>query len=116
MLRVAHSGRHALGGLDRRSPAEVSGILAAVEAKVAALAEDPRIHQQRVRVKVAGRLKMLPAPTVAAIRAAEEATATYDDGLALTIAVAYGGHDEITDAVRALLRSRDRWLTRIPRP
>jgi mRNA-degrading endonuclease toxin of MazEF toxin-antitoxin module len=28
----------------------------------------------------------------------------YDDGLALTIAVAYGGHDEITDAVRALLR------------
>jgi len=37
-------------------------------------------------------------------RAAEEATGRYDDGLALTIAVAYGGHDEITDAVRALLR------------
>jgi undecaprenyl pyrophosphate synthase len=33
----------------------------------------------------------------------KKATATYDDGLALTIAVAYGGHDEITDAVRALL-------------
>jgi short-chain Z-isoprenyl diphosphate synthase len=27
-----------------------------------------------------------------------------DDVLALTIAIAYGGHDEITDAVRALLR------------
>jgi short-chain Z-isoprenyl diphosphate synthase len=47
----------------------------------------------------------VPAPTVAAIRTAEEATATYDDGLALTIAIAYGGHDEITDAVRALLRA-----------
>ena len=46
---------------------------------------------------------MLPAPTVAAIRAAGEATATYDDGLPLTIAVACGGHDEIADAVRALL-------------
>ena len=91
--------------LSRRSAAEVSGILAAVEAKLAALAQDPRIHQQRVRVKAAGRLELLPAPTVAAIRAAEEATATYDDGLALTIAIAYGGHDEITDAVRTLLRA-----------
>jgi short-chain Z-isoprenyl diphosphate synthase len=90
--------------LSRRSAAEVSGILAAVEAKVAALARDPRIHQRRVRVKAAGRLEMLPASTVAAIRAAEEATAGYNDGLALTIAVAYGGHDEIIDAVRALLR------------
>src|SRR5207342_1799827 len=71
----------------------------------AALAQDPRIHQQRVRVKAAGRLELLPAPTVAAIRAAEEATATYDDGLALTIAIAYGGHDEISDAVRTLLRA-----------
>ena len=91
--------------LSRRSAAEVSGILAAIETKLAALAQDPRIHQQRVRVKAAGRFELLPAPTVAAIRAAEEATANYDDGLALTIAVAYGGHDEITDAVRTLLRA-----------
>jgi short-chain Z-isoprenyl diphosphate synthase len=90
--------------LSRRSATEVSGILAAVEAKVAALAQDPRIHQQRVRVKAAGRLEMLPMSTVAVIRAAEEATASYNNGLTLTIAVAYGGHDEITDAVRGLLR------------
>jgi short-chain Z-isoprenyl diphosphate synthase len=70
----------------------------------AALAQDSRIHQQRVRVKTAGRLEMLPISTVAVIRAAEEATASYRDGLTVTIAVAYGGHDEITDAVRALLR------------
>jgi short-chain Z-isoprenyl diphosphate synthase len=90
--------------LSRRSAAEVSGILAAIEAKVTALARDPRIHQHRVRVRAAGRLEMLPASTVAAIRAAEEATANYSNGLTLTIAVAYGGHDEITDAVRSLLR------------
>lgn len=89
--------------LGRRPAAEVSGILAAVEAKVAALAQDVRIHQRRVRVKAAGRLEMLPASTIAAIRAAEAATASYHDGLTLTVAIAYGGHDEITDAVRALL-------------
>jgi short-chain Z-isoprenyl diphosphate synthase len=90
--------------LSRRTATEVSGILAAIEAKVAALTQDPRIHQHRVRIKAAGRLEMLPTSTVAVIRAAEEATARYNDGLTLTIAVAYGGHDEITDAVRALLR------------
>ena len=94
--------------LSRRPAAEVSGILAAFEAKVSALAQDPRIHQQRVRVKAAGRLEMLPPSAVAVIRAAEEATASYRDGLTLTIAVAYGGHDEITDAVRALLREAAR--------
>jgi short-chain Z-isoprenyl diphosphate synthase len=89
--------------LSRRPQTEVSGILAAIEAKIAALAHDPRIHHQRVRVKAAGRLEMLPMSTVAVIRAAEKATERYSDGLTLTIAVAYGGHDEITDAVRALL-------------
>ena len=46
--------------LSRRSAAEVSGILAAIETKLAALAQDPRIHQQRVRVKAAGRLNRCP--------------------------------------------------------
>ena len=48
--------------LSRRSAAEVSGILAAIETKLAALAQDPRIHQQRVRVKAAGRLRTAARP------------------------------------------------------
>src|SRR5438128_2208706 len=44
----------------RRPTAEVSGILAAVEAKLLALACDPTIHQQRVRVRTIGRLYLLP--------------------------------------------------------
>jgi undecaprenyl diphosphate synthase len=59
----------------KRSRAEVSWILGAVEAKIGALAQDPWIHQRRVRVKVAGRLGLLPLSTVAVIRKAEEATA-----------------------------------------
>ncbi len=86
----------------RRPAAEVSGILASVEAKLIALARDPKIHRQRVRVRAIGCLTMLPAPLLEAIQAAERATACHD-GLELNIAVAYGGRQEITDAVRGLL-------------
>ena len=88
----------------KRSQAEVSGILSAIEAKVAALAHDPFVQQRRIRVRAIGRLDILPESVVAAIRAAEVAT-TQNNSIALTIAVAYGGREEITDAVRALLKT-----------
>jgi short-chain Z-isoprenyl diphosphate synthase len=91
----------------KRSDAEISMILKAVEAKIGALAQDPWIHQRRVRVKAAGRLGLLPLSTVAVIRKAEEATANYD-AMILTIAVAYGGREEIVDAVRDLIRAKAR--------
>ena len=86
----------------RRSTMEVSGIFAAIEAKLTALVRDPRIHQGRVRVRAIGKLSLIPAPALAAIRAAEAATAAYD-GTVLNIAVAYGGRQEIVDAVAAFL-------------
>jgi short-chain Z-isoprenyl diphosphate synthase len=81
---------------------QVSGILGAVEAKVRTLADHPKIHRQRVRVQAIGRLELLPASLREAIRATTEATARYE-GMILTIAVAYGGRNEIVDAVRALV-------------
>jgi short-chain Z-isoprenyl diphosphate synthase len=86
----------------QRPAAEVSGILASIEAKLTALACDPEIHRRRVRVRAIGCLALLPEPVLAAIRAAECATSAYN-GLELNIAVAYGGRQEITDAVRAML-------------
>jgi short-chain Z-isoprenyl diphosphate synthase len=86
-----------------RSAAEISGILSAVETKLLHLAEDPRIHSRQIRVRAVGKLELLPDSTLAAIRAAEAATAHYSATL-LTIAIAYGGREEIADAVRALLR------------
>jgi short-chain Z-isoprenyl diphosphate synthase len=91
----------------KRSDAEISMILRAVETKIGALAQDPWIHQRRVRVKAAGRLGLLPLSTVAAIRSAQEATADYN-AMTLTIAVAYGGREEIVDAVRDLIRAKAR--------
>jgi short-chain Z-isoprenyl diphosphate synthase len=86
----------------QRPAAEVSGILASIEAKLTALAGDPAIHRLRVRVRAIGCRAMLPEPVLAAIAAAERATCGYD-GIELNIAVAYGGRQEIADAVRALL-------------
>jgi short-chain Z-isoprenyl diphosphate synthase len=81
---------------------QVSGILGAVEAKIRTLADHPKIHRQRVRVRAIGRLELLPASLREAIRATTDATARYE-GMILSIAVAYGGRNEIVDAVRALV-------------
>jgi short-chain Z-isoprenyl diphosphate synthase len=55
-------------------------------------------------VLAAGRPELLPESTRRAIHRAEQTTAGHVGGLTLTIAVAYGGHDEIADAVRSVLR------------
>jgi short-chain Z-isoprenyl diphosphate synthase len=89
-------------GIFNRKPQAISGrglsgILSAIEANVAALAHDPSMHQNRIRIQAIGCLDLLPEPVVAAIRAAETATAQHDL-MTLTIAVGYGGREEIADA------------------
>jgi short-chain Z-isoprenyl diphosphate synthase len=88
----------------RRGPEEVTGILSAVERKLERLATDSQIHRGCIRVRAVGRLGLLPASTLAAVRKAEAATRTYN-GMQLTIAAAYGGREEIVDAVRMLLQA-----------
>lgn len=90
-----------------RTPDEVSGILGVIESKMHALASDPQIHSRRVRVRAVGRFELLPASVLTAIRAAERATEAYGS-MVLTIAVAYGGREEIIDAIRAFLRDQAR--------
>lgn len=85
-----------------RPPAEVLGILAAIENKMRALAADPRIHRLGVRVEAIGRLDLLPESVVEAITAARAATSANEQML-LTIAAGYGGREEIADAIRSLL-------------
>ncbi len=49
----------------KRSQAEVSGILSAIEAKVAALTHDPFMHQEGIRIQAIGRLDLLPGEEIA---------------------------------------------------
>ncbi len=88
-----------------RTPEEIRGLMSVIEVKLHAIADDPRVHRRRVRVRVVGKLDLLPDSTLAAARRAETATAEYGD-LALTFALAYGGRQEIADAVRRLLADR----------
>ena len=86
-----------------RPAEEVSGILAAIEAKMLALAADPRIHRLGVRVQAIGRIDLLPASLAEAIERARRATET-NRQMTLTIAANYGGREEIADALRSLIR------------
>jgi short-chain Z-isoprenyl diphosphate synthase len=91
---------------NRKRPAEeVSGILSAVEKKLRLLASDRQFLSRKIRVRTVGRLDLLPPSTLAALRTAEAVTKDYSD-MDLTIAVAYGGREEIVDAVRGLLREQ----------
>jgi short-chain Z-isoprenyl diphosphate synthase len=54
-----------------------------------------------------GRLDLLPPSLVTALREAEQATGGHD-AVKLTIAIAYGGRQEIADAVRDPVRARVR--------
>ncbi len=87
-----------------RPAEEVTGILAAIEAKMLRLADDPRLRRLGVRVQAIGRLELLPGSLTAAIERARRATEA-NRRMTLTIAANYGGREEIADALRSLLRN-----------
>lgn len=85
-----------------RPAAEVETLLDLFVRESARLLQEPRLKSGRVRVKIIGQRERLPERVVAASEALELSTAGHD-GMLLTIALAYGGREEITDAVKGLL-------------
>jgi len=85
--------------LKERSEAELEGLYDLYVAGLNEIAEDSRIHENGVKVQAVGRLNMLPNRVREALRNAESRTADYSDFL-FTICLAYGGREEIVDAVR----------------
>jgi undecaprenyl diphosphate synthase len=61
------------------------------------------LHENRVRLRVIGRLRDLPLPVQRGLERVMRATADYDAGQ-LILALSYGGRAELTDAVRAIGR------------
>ncbi|WP_298285013.1 polyprenyl diphosphate synthase [Acidocella sp.] len=86
----------------RRPEMEVGGIFGAVEAKMRALAADPHIQRRGVHIAAMGRRDLLPPALLEAIDAAEAATRG-NDQITVTLAIGYGGREEIADAMRAFL-------------
>ncbi len=83
-----------------RSQEELSALLDIIEDAVRDLAETGRW-----RLRVMGRLDLLPERLTAALRDAQQRTAAVD-GLQVNVAIGYGGRHEIADAVRSYLREQ----------
>lgn len=63
--------------------------------------DDERVHKHKIRIKAIGQLSLLPEELQEAIRYAEEKTKGYDSYF-FNIAVAYGGREEILQAIKKI--------------
>jgi len=86
--------------LQRRSDAEVAVLMQTIEDVVTTRLARPGATWQ---IHVAGSLDVLPGSTVRALKEAAEATRECATGAHLTLAIGYGGRQEVLDAIRALL-------------
>ena len=87
----------------QRPPEEVSEIMKIVEEKLHEILEEEQIHRHKVRVKVIGRLSLLPKSVQEIVRKVEETTKDYNEHF-LNVALAYGGRAEIVDAAKKIAR------------
>jgi len=85
----------------RRQESEVEEIMSIAEEKLRKILTDERIHRNRVRVKVIGRVGLLPEGLQKLVMDVERATQDYD-GHFLNVAFAYGGRAEIVDAAKKI--------------
>jgi short-chain Z-isoprenyl diphosphate synthase len=86
--------------LQRRGDAEIAFLMKLIEDVLATRLSRPGATRQ---VHIAGTLDVLPDSTARALKAAVEATRLCETGAHVTLAVGYGGRQEVLDAVRAVL-------------
>jgi len=84
-----------------RPSEEVEEIMRIAEEKLREILTDERIHKNRVRVKIIGRLGLLPKTLQQLVWEVEQATKDYDQHF-LNVALAYGGRAEIVDAAKQI--------------
>ena len=65
------------------------------------IADDERIHQNKVKVQIIGRRELLPESVIAAIDYAEQKTAEYDEYI-FTVCLAYGSREELLGAIKSI--------------
>lgn len=88
-----------------RAPSELGKIFQIVGDRLGSLSREGTQGSTRRRIRAVGRLEMLPSELRDQIEAAERQSANLGPNI-LNVAVAYGGRDEILDAVKRLLRTR----------
>jgi len=84
-----------------RKDQELQDLFELIEKRLEKLYNDPRIHKNQMRVKAIGRIELLPDAIKDVLKRLDVATKNYDDHF-LNIAIAYGGQDELVDAVKKI--------------
>ena len=84
-----------------RSEKEVKGLMDIFVKNFKRIVNHEKIHRNKVRVKVVGRIDLLPDDVKEAIKEAEDATKDYHDRL-FNLAIGYDGRLEIVDAVKKI--------------
>ncbi len=83
----------------KRDTDEVRDLLNLFEKNFVLLGDDERVHKHKIKVSVLGEVNMLPSRVQKAIKYAEDKTKTYDKYY-FNLAIAYGGRQEITQAIK----------------
>jgi tritrans,polycis-undecaprenyl-diphosphate synthase [geranylgeranyl-diphosphate specific] len=82
---------------------EVRGLMNLFKENFMGIAQNEKIHKNRVRIKAVGKMEILPEDVREAIEIAEQSTAAYDDRL-VNIAIGYDGRLEIVDAIKKIVK------------
>jgi len=88
----------------KRSPSELRNLFNLAKRGLEELCTADLVHRYRVKVKVIGRLDLVPRDVIEAVKRVEEVTKGYNDRF-LNIAICYGGRQDIVDAVRAIAKA-----------
>lgn len=84
-----------------REDLELEYLYSLIKNRLEKLYNDPRIHRNKMRVKAIGKIELLPETLKDVIQRLDDATKNYSNHF-LNIAIAYGGQNELVDAVKKI--------------
>ncbi len=84
-----------------RKDKELEFLFDLIKTRLEKLYNDPRIHRNKMRVKAMGRIELLPESLKEVLHRLDTVTKDYNEHF-LNIAIAYGGQDELVDAVKKI--------------
>ena len=85
----------------KRENEELDYLYDLIHQRLEKLYNDPRIHRNKMRVKAIGTIELLPESIKDVLKRLDDATRDYDNHF-LNIAIAYGGQNELVDAVKKI--------------
>ncbi len=85
----------------KREDKELEYIFDLIKTRLEKLYNDPRIHKNKMRVIAIGKIEILPESIKEILKKLDDATKNYNEHF-LNIAIAYGGQDELVDAVKKI--------------